>query len=67
MTGDKTAQDRIESGKQPPVEAGEPDIYVHEPAGIRERSGFIPVWLKLVALGLIAWGIYYTIRYWSSY
>jgi hypothetical protein len=46
---------------------GEPAIYRYEPSGIRERSGHIPTWLKLVSLGLIVWGIYYMIRYWSSY
>lgn len=52
----------------PPAKAGdEPGIYVHEPAGIRERSGSVPTWLKLMALGLILWGVYYTIRFWSSY
>lgn len=44
-----------------------PHMYVYEPAGIRERSGHIPMWLKMVAVGLIAWGIYYAIRFWSSY
>ena len=45
----------------------EPGTYVYEPAGIRERSGYVPAWLQLIALGLILWGVYYTIRYWSSY
>ena len=43
-----------------------PETYVYEPAGIHEQSGHIPAWLKLVTGGLIAWGIYYTIRFWSS-
>jgi len=50
-----------------PETTGEPAIYRYEPSGIRERSGHIPTWLKLVSLGLIVWGIYYMIRYWSSY
>ncbi|WP_447598304.1 hypothetical protein [Nitrospira sp. Nam80] len=45
----------------------EPDIYRYEPSGIRERSGHIPTWLKLVIFALIVWGLYYGIRYWSSY
>lgn len=67
MAGDKTTTERTVAGKQPPVEASEAGTYLYEPAGIRERSGYIPLWLKLISLGLIFWGIYYTIRYWSSY
>jgi hypothetical protein len=67
MSKKSTPQDRTMPSK-PPTETGdEPGIYVHEPAGIRERSGSVPTWLKLVALGLILWGVYYTIRFWSSY
>ena len=42
------------------------DIYVYKDSGIRERHGAVPIWLQLVAYGLIIWGIYYTIRYWST-
>ena len=38
-------------------------IYRYEPSGILERSGSIPVWLKLVVFGLMAWGMYYAWRY----
>jgi hypothetical protein len=47
--------------------AGEPAIYRYEPSGIMERSGHIPLWLKLVALGLILWGMYYAMQYWNSW
>ncbi|HEU4502064.1 MAG TPA: hypothetical protein VFR82_10460 [Nitrospira sp.] len=48
----------------PPREIpGETAIYRHEPSGIMERSGSIPVWLKVVAFGLIVWGVYYAWRY----
>ena len=50
-----------------PQHTDAPHMYVYEPAGIRERSGYIPMWLKAVAVGLIVWGIFYAIRYWSSY
>lgn len=46
---------------------GETAIYRYEPSGIVERSGSIPLWLKLVAFGLIVWGVYYALRYWNSY
>lgn len=67
MSKDSMPQDRA-MAPQPPTEArGEPGTYVHEPAGIRERTGSIPTWLTAVAVGLILWGLYYMIRYWSSY
>lgn len=46
---------------------GESTIYRYEPSGIRERCGHIPIWLKLVSLGLMLWGLYYASRYWNSY
>lgn len=67
MTPDQSPSDRTVSGTQQPSEAGEEGIYLYEPAGIRERPGSIPNWLKLVSLSLILWGIQYAIRYWSSY
>ncbi|HET6675312.1 MAG TPA: hypothetical protein VFG71_08235 [Nitrospiraceae bacterium] len=67
MTQDPRPVDQTMSGKPSTGAAGEPDVYRYEPSGIRERSGHIPIWLKLVAFGLIVWGIYYAIRYWSSY
>ena len=42
------------------------DLYHYKDAGISEHHGRIPVWLVLVAVGLIVWGIYYTVRYWSA-
>ncbi|HTP42022.1 MAG TPA: hypothetical protein VML36_06340 [Nitrospiria bacterium] len=42
----------------------EDETYLYEAAGIRERHGDIPVWLALVSIGLLAWGVYYMIHYW---
>jgi hypothetical protein len=67
MTPEHHPSDRTESGTQPPAETGERGMYLYEPAGIRERPGYIPNWLKLVSLSLILWGIQYAIRYWNSY
>jgi len=47
------------------VPSGHEEPYIYKQAGIRERHGHIPIWLALVALGLIGWGVYYTVRYWS--
>lgn len=67
MTRDQNVADQAVPDKQLAAEAGEAGTYLYEPAGIRERLGYIPLWLKLVSLGLIVWGIDYAIRYWSSY
>ncbi|GIW54647.1 MAG: hypothetical protein KatS3mg082_1051 [Nitrospiraceae bacterium] len=40
-------------------------VYHYRHAGIRERDGAVPLWLKLVVLGLLIWSVYYLIRYWS--
>ncbi len=50
-----------------PAAPGESVIYRYEPSGIMERSGYVPLWLKLVVFALIVWGLYYGIRYWNSY
>jgi hypothetical protein len=42
------------------------EVYLYKDSGIRERHGAVPFWLQLVAYGLIIWGIYYTIQYWST-
>lgn len=41
------------------------ETYAYPDAGIRERSGYIPLWLILVAVGLIIWAVYYVIQNWS--
>lgn len=66
MSQDSMPPDRKTVSKLPAEGGGDPGIYVHESAGIRERSGYIPTWLTFVAVGLIVWGIYYMIRFWSS-
>ncbi len=67
MIQDPRPVDQTMSGKPSTGAAGEPDIYLYEPSGIRERSGHIPIWLTLVIFALIVWGLYYGIRYWNSY
>lgn len=46
-------------------EAEDQEVYHYAYSGIREQHGFVPLWLKLVTLGLIIWGVYYLIRYWE--
>lgn len=53
----------IESSETP----GDSAIYRHEPSGIMERSGYVPLWLQLVVFAIIVWGLYFAWRYWNSY
>lgn len=43
----------------------EEEEYVYQSAGIRERTGAVPLWLILVMVGLFVWGGYYLYRYWT--
>ena len=47
-------------------EAADEKPYLYKEAGIMEGQGKIPLWLKLVAIGLVLWSVYYTIKYWST-
>lgn len=40
------------------------DLFVFKDAGLVERHGYVPLWLKLVSLGLLIWGVYYLWAYW---
>jgi len=37
--------------------------YLYKQSGIRERHGAVPMWLKLVALGLVIWSVYYLVEF----
>jgi len=50
---------------QDPDENGEDALHVYEAAGIRERTGHVPVWLWAVCVGLAVWGGYYIVRFWT--
>jgi hypothetical protein len=41
------------------------ETYLYGSSGIRERHGRVPIWLQLVVIGLIVWGIYYLIQFWN--
>ncbi len=43
----------------------EGEEYAFQESGIRERQGTIPLWLILVTIVVIFWGLYYTIQNWS--
>ncbi len=41
-------------------------VYAYESAGITEREGHVPLWLWLVVVSLLIWGIYYLAAYWNA-
>ncbi|MFQ5559604.1 MAG: cbb3-type cytochrome c oxidase N-terminal domain-containing protein [Nitrospinota bacterium] len=51
----KNKRDTSRNEKQP---------YEYSDSGIQEHHGNIPAWLIIVALGLIIWSVYYTVKYW---
>lgn len=57
---------RFEHQSEPRDDSEAESPYLYRHAGIEERDGRIPVWLKLVVVGLLLWSAYYTIRYWSA-
>jgi hypothetical protein len=66
MAKDSASTDPVRS-TSPADSAHETAVHRYEPSGILERSGHIPIWLTVVVFGLILWGLYYGVRYWSSY
>ena len=44
----------------------EHSVYVYESAGIAERDGHVPLWLWLVVVSLLVWGLYYLVTYWNA-
>lgn len=40
-------------------------VHEYRAAGIRERTGRIPWWLIAVGVGLLVWGGYYIVRFWT--
>jgi hypothetical protein len=41
-------------------------VYLYESAGIAERDGHVPLWLWLVVVSLLVWGLYYLVTYWNA-
>ncbi|HXC61445.1 MAG TPA: cbb3-type cytochrome c oxidase N-terminal domain-containing protein [Nitrospiria bacterium] len=65
MTAKTEKSGNVQSKGAQEIHVGD-EVYLYKDSGIRERHGVIPLWLQLVSYGLIIWGIYYTIRYWST-
>jgi hypothetical protein len=41
-------------------------VYNYESAGIAEREGNVPLWLWIVFVTLLIWGVYYLVTYWNA-
>lgn len=67
MSG-RSENEKIRHDEAPASDAEQPEdsVYRYRDSGIVERHGRIPLWLAVVAVSLIVWGIYYTIRFWSA-
>ncbi|MGP0628692.1 hypothetical protein ACTRW9_03205 [Nitrospina sp. 32_T5] len=56
----------VQTGRQATESKNGSDAeYTYQTAGIRERHGYVPVWLILVCVGLLVWGGYYLWTYWT--
>lgn len=63
---DKKSENVEVTGVQPAPEptSGHTD-YTYQSAGITERQGSVPIWLWMVAVSLLVWGIYYLVTFWD--
>lgn len=41
------------------------EVHRYTSSGIQERQGGIPLWLKLVVVGLLLWSLYYMVMFWD--
>jgi hypothetical protein len=62
---EKTKNEPPKGKDRPHTDQSHEEIYLYQNSGIQERHGTVPLWLKLVSIGLLAWAVYYTIQYWS--
>jgi hypothetical protein len=62
---DEFDQDPAGKQQESAPEQGRETVYFYKDAGIQEHHGYIPFWLKAVALILVIWSVYYMIAYWS--
>ncbi len=42
------------------------DMYTYVTAGISEHQGAVPLWLWIVVVSLLVWGLYYLVQYWTA-
>lgn len=58
-----------EPGKDEPRQGGEGKVedreLIYKDSGIREKHGYVPLWLWGVVIALVIWAVYYTVKYWS--
>ncbi len=67
MQSEKAVKDAATSGARSAAgtEAERP-LANYESAGITEREGNVPIWLWIVVVSLLLWGLYYLVTYWNG-
>lgn len=45
---------------------GSHEVYEYQDSKLREQHGIVPLWLWVVVLSLLVWGLYYLAAYWIS-
>jgi hypothetical protein len=64
---DNEAESKRTASPQPaPEHVPGHSVYTYESAGIAEREGNVPIWLWIVVVSLLIWGIYYLVTYWNA-
>lgn len=58
-------QERISGEKPANAKSRDNPVYYYPDSGIQEQHGYVPVWLQVVAISLLVWGIYYMVENWS--
>lgn len=40
------------------------ELFIYKDSGIQEKHGYVPAWLWVVAVVMVVWAVYYTMKYW---
>ncbi len=48
------------------AQESENTVYTYTSAGVAERQGNVPIWLWVVMISLVIWGLYYLVVYWNA-
>lgn len=63
---ESTSGNAKQRAELPDAQTHQHSVYTYESAGIAEREGNVPVWLWIVVVSLLIWGLYYLVTYWNA-